>query len=98
MRVWAFHSEKFLQIFLFLSPAESLSVVASPRGEVTLQVGSPLVLTCQVLGLASEVNSGLLVQWMKRGSVSSDAVGSTGVEVLPFSVCTLKKYVLLPVV
>ncbi|XP_005797045.1 immunoglobulin superfamily member 8 [Xiphophorus maculatus] len=61
--------------------AESLGVVSSPRGEVTLQVGSPLILTCEVLGLASEVNSGLLVQWMKRGSVSSDAVGAGGVEV-----------------
>ncbi|XP_022604075.1 immunoglobulin superfamily member 8 [Seriola dumerili] len=61
--------------------AESLSVTSSPRGEVTLQVGSPLILTCEVLGLPSEVNSGLLVQWMKRGSASSDEVGSGGVEV-----------------
>ncbi|XP_070706159.1 immunoglobulin superfamily member 8 [Pempheris klunzingeri] len=61
--------------------AESLSVTSSPRGEVTLQVGSPLILTCQVLGLPSDVNSGLLVQWMKRGSVSSDVAGPGGVEV-----------------
>ncbi|GAA6228023.1 immunoglobulin superfamily member 8 [Lates japonicus] len=61
--------------------AESLSVTSSPRGEVTLQVGSPLVLICEVLGLPSEVNSGLLVQWMKRGSVSSDVDGAGGVEV-----------------
>ncbi|XP_008278961.1 immunoglobulin superfamily member 8 [Stegastes partitus] len=61
--------------------AESLSVTSSPKGEVTLQVGSPLILTCEVLGLPSEVNSGLLVQWMKRGSVSSDVVGTGGVEV-----------------
>lgn len=61
--------------------AESLSVTSSPKGEVTLQVGSPLILTCEVLGLPSEVKSGLLVQWMKRGSVSSDVVGSGGVEV-----------------
>uniref|UniRef100_A0A3P8SHW0 Immunoglobulin superfamily, member 8 n=1 Tax=Amphiprion percula TaxID=161767 RepID=A0A3P8SHW0_AMPPE len=61
--------------------AESLSVASSPKGEVTLQVGSPLILTCEVLGLPSEVKSGLLVQWMKRGSVSSDVVGSGGVEV-----------------
>lgn len=61
--------------------AESLSVTSSPRGDVTLQVGSPLILTCEVLGLPSEVNSGLLVQWMKRGSVSSDEVGVGGVEV-----------------
>ncbi|XP_058487892.1 immunoglobulin superfamily member 8 [Solea solea] len=61
--------------------AESLSITSSPRGEVTLQVGSPLILTCEVLGLPSEVNSGLLVQWMKRGSVRSDAVVAGGVEV-----------------
>ncbi|XP_028303290.1 immunoglobulin superfamily member 8 [Gouania willdenowi] len=61
--------------------AESLSVASSPRGEVTLQVGSPLILTCEVLGLPSDVNSGLLVQWMKRGSVGSDRVGTGGVEV-----------------
>lgn len=38
------------------------------------------------MGLPSEVKSGLLVQWMKRGSVSSN-VGPGGVEVLscPFS-------------
>lgn len=61
--------------------AESLSVTSSPKGEVTLQVGSPLILTCEVLGLPSEVSSGLLVQWMKRGSVSSDSVRTGGVEV-----------------
>ncbi|XP_028262334.1 immunoglobulin superfamily member 8 [Parambassis ranga] len=61
--------------------AESLSVSSSPKGEVTLQVGSSLILTCEVLGLPLEVNSGLLVQWMKRGSVSSNVVGAGGVEV-----------------
>lgn len=55
-------------------PAESLSVKSSPGGEVTLQVGSPLILTCEVQGLPSEVSSGLLVQWMRRGSLSSDGV------------------------
>lgn len=75
---------KAMYPYVFVSVAESLSVTSSPRGEVTLQVGSPLILTCEVLGLPSEVNSGLLVQWMKRGSVSSDAVGG-GVEVLKFS-------------
>uniref|UniRef100_A0A3P9MHD0 Immunoglobulin superfamily, member 8 n=1 Tax=Oryzias latipes TaxID=8090 RepID=A0A3P9MHD0_ORYLA len=61
--------------------AETLSVTSSPRGEVTLQVGSRLILTCEVLGLPPEINSGLLVQWMRRGSVSGDAVSSGGVEV-----------------
>ncbi|KAF7664582.1 hypothetical protein LDENG_00169500 [Lucifuga dentata] len=60
---------------------ESLSVTSSPRGEVTLQVGSPLILTCEMSGLAFGGNSGLLVQWMKRGSGSSDAFGPGGVEV-----------------
>lgn len=78
---------RFLSPHAFLSVAESLSVTSSPRGEVTLQVGSPLILTCEVLGLPSEVNSGLLVHWMKRGSVSSDAVGG-GVEVFKFSFCS----------
>lgn len=54
--------------------AESLSIKSSPSGEVTLQVGSPLILTCEVQGLPSEVSSGLLVQWMRRGSVGSDGV------------------------
>lgn len=61
--------------------AESLSVTSSPKGVVTLPVGSPLLLTCEVLGLPSEVESGLLVQWMKRGSGSSEGVGLGGVEV-----------------
>lgn len=61
--------------------AESMSVTSSPKGKVSLQIGSPLLLTCEVLGLPPEVNSGLLVQWMKRGAVSSDAVRAAGVEV-----------------
>ncbi|KAK2915253.1 immunoglobulin superfamily member 8 [Channa argus] len=61
--------------------AESLSVKTSPKGEVMPQLGSPLLLTCEVTGLPSEVNSGLLVQWMKRGSVSSSEVRTGGVEV-----------------
>jgi len=56
---------------------------------VTLQVGSPLILTCEVLGLPSEVNSGLLVQWMKRGSAGGDGAGAGGVEVISFSLCSL---------
>lgn len=52
---------------------------------MTLQVGSPLILACEVLGLPSEVNSGLLVQWMKRGSASADVAGTGGVEVLILS-------------
>ncbi len=55
---------------------------------MTLQVGSPLILTCEVLGLPAEVNSGLLVQWMKRGSVSSDVAGAGGVEVLILTLLT----------
>ncbi|XP_029005498.1 immunoglobulin superfamily member 8 [Betta splendens] len=60
--------------------AESLSVESSPKGEVTPQIGSPLTLTCQVMGLPAEVKFGLLVQWMKRGSVGS-SVAAGGVEV-----------------
>uniref|UniRef100_UPI003AADA4F3 immunoglobulin superfamily member 8 n=1 Tax=Centroberyx gerrardi TaxID=166262 RepID=UPI003AADA4F3 len=61
--------------------AESVSVTSSPRGEVTVQAGAPLSLTCEVSGLSSAGKSGLLVQWMKRGSASSDLVGTRGVEV-----------------
>ncbi|KAL6112223.1 igsf8 [Pungitius sinensis] len=61
--------------------AESLSITSSPKGEVTLQVGSPLILTCEVLGLPSGVRSGLLVQWMKKGSGSDGVAGSGAVEV-----------------
>ncbi|XP_077430084.1 immunoglobulin superfamily member 8 [Vanacampus margaritifer] len=61
--------------------SESLSVTSSPQGEVTLQVGSPLLLTCEVNGLPSDVNSGLQVQWMKRGSAGGELIGSGGVEV-----------------
>ncbi|KAM7422901.1 hypothetical protein PAMA_010776 [Pampus argenteus] len=82
-RSWQKIAQRMLQIgtLTVQQLAESLSVTTSPRGDVTLQVGSPLILTCEVLGLPSEVNSGLLVQWMKRGSVSSDEVGTGGVEV-----------------
>ncbi|XP_038151478.1 immunoglobulin superfamily member 8 [Cyprinodon tularosa] len=82
-RTWQRIAQRTLDIGnLTVQPlAESLGVTSSPRGEVTLQVGSPLILTCEVLGLASEVNSGLLVQWMKRGSVSGDIAGTGGVEV-----------------
>ncbi|XP_037345935.2 immunoglobulin superfamily member 8 [Pungitius pungitius] len=61
--------------------AESLSITSSPKGEVMLQVGSPLILTCEVLGLPSGVRSGLLVQWMKKGSESDGVAGSGAVEV-----------------
>lgn len=56
-------------------------MASSPKGEVTPQIGSPLILTCEVMGLPAEVNSGLLVQWMKRGSVGSSVL-TGGVEVL----------------
>ncbi|XP_069547042.1 immunoglobulin superfamily member 8 [Brachyistius frenatus] len=82
-RSWQKIVQRTLDIgnFIVQQLAESLSVTSSPSGEVTLQVGSPLLLTCEVLGLPSEVNSGLLVQWMKRGSVNSDVVRVGGVEV-----------------
>ncbi|KAM6976577.1 immunoglobulin superfamily member 8 [Aplochiton taeniatus] len=59
--------------------AVSLSVSSSPTGEVTLQTGSPLSLTCQVSGLPEGGRSGLLVQWMKRGAAGGS--GGSGVEV-----------------
>ncbi|XP_078105015.1 immunoglobulin superfamily member 8 isoform X2 [Sander vitreus] len=81
-RSWQKIAQRTLDIGnLTVQQLESLSITSSPRGEETLQVGSPLILTCEVLGLPSEVNSGLLVQWMKRGSASSDVTGTGGVEV-----------------
>ncbi|KAI5109089.1 immunoglobulin superfamily member 8 precursor, partial [Silurus meridionalis] len=47
--------------------ADSLSVSTIPAGEVTLQPGSPLSLTCQVSGVGSWNRSALLVQWLRRG-------------------------------
>ncbi|XP_017560707.1 immunoglobulin superfamily member 8 [Pygocentrus nattereri] len=47
--------------------ADSLSVSVVPVGEVSLQPGSPLSLTCQVLGAGWWNRSALLVQWMRRG-------------------------------
>uniref|UniRef100_A0A4W5PFC0 Immunoglobulin superfamily, member 8 n=1 Tax=Hucho hucho TaxID=62062 RepID=A0A4W5PFC0_9TELE len=58
--------------------ADSLTVTSTPRGEVTLQLGSPLTLTCEVSGLAPGGRSGLLVQWMRRGTVSSVEVTRYG--------------------
>lgn len=42
-----------------------LNTVASPEGEVTLQIGSPLLLNCEVQGLPTDVYYGLLVEWQK---------------------------------
>ncbi|CAL8380441.1 unnamed protein product [Boreogadus saida] len=63
--------------------AESMTVTSTPSGRVSLQAGSPLTLTCQVSGLPGGGTSGLLVQWLKRGSLPGDAVaaGAGGVEV-----------------
>ncbi|KAG7259543.1 hypothetical protein CRUP_005538 [Coryphaenoides rupestris] len=62
--------------------SESMSVTSIPSGRVSLQAGSPLSLTCQVSGLPSGGTSGLLVQWMKRGSLTGDASAAGGVEKL----------------
>ncbi|KAK0153648.1 Immunoglobulin superfamily member 8 [Merluccius polli] len=72
-------------LWLLIRPcfSESMSVTSTPSGRVSLQAGSPLSLTCQVSGLPSGGTYGLLVQWMKRGSLTSDATaaGAGGVEV-----------------
>ncbi|KAJ7998849.1 hypothetical protein DPEC_G00209230 [Dallia pectoralis] len=60
--------------------ADSLRVTSTPRGEVTVQLGSPLTLTCEVSGLAPGGQSGLLVRWMRIRAVSSDdRVSASGV-------------------
>lgn len=53
-------------------------MTSTPRGEVTLQVGSPLSLTCEVSGVGSWGRSSLLVQWMRRGATSGDGSFSGG--------------------
>ncbi|XP_056292428.1 immunoglobulin superfamily member 8 [Pseudoliparis swirei] len=86
-RSWQKIAQRMLDIGILTVQqlAESLSITSSPKGEVTLQVGAPLILTCEVLGLPAEVNSGMLVQWMKRGSVGRDVAGGDGVQVAQMS-------------
>ncbi|XP_027003125.2 immunoglobulin superfamily member 8 [Tachysurus fulvidraco] len=47
--------------------ADTLSVSTVPVGEVALQTGSPLSLTCVVSGAGPWNRSALLVQWLRRG-------------------------------
>ncbi|MCI4375256.1 hypothetical protein PGIGA_G00107370 [Pangasianodon gigas] len=47
--------------------ADTLTVSTVPVGEVALQPGSPLSLTCLVSGAGSWNRSALLVQWLRRG-------------------------------
>lgn len=56
-----------------------VNTVASPEGKVTLQIGTPLLLTCEVQGLPTDVNYGLLVQWQKSGT--GDGIGVKDKEV-----------------
>lgn len=60
--------------------ADSLTVSSIPKSEVTLQVGSPLVLSCEVSGMGSWSRSSVLVQWLRRG-LGSDSSSGVGVEV-----------------
>ncbi|RXN29500.1 immunoglobulin superfamily member 8-like protein [Labeo rohita] len=47
--------------------ADTLTVHSVPVGDVSLQPGAPLTLTCQVSGVGAWNRSALLVQWMRRG-------------------------------
>uniref|UniRef100_A0A8C6TCK8 Immunoglobulin superfamily, member 8 n=1 Tax=Neogobius melanostomus TaxID=47308 RepID=A0A8C6TCK8_9GOBI len=51
-----------------------IKVMPSPQGEVNLQIGSPLLLTCEVQGLPSQINYGLLVQWTINDGTRSKEV------------------------
>lgn len=53
-----------------------IKVTPSPQGEVNLQIGAPLLLTCEVQGLPPQINYGILVQW-----TLSDGTRSKEVEV-----------------
>lgn len=46
---------------------DTLTVRSAPGGDVSLQPGAPLSLTCQVSGVGAWNRSALLVQWMRRG-------------------------------
>ncbi|ROK31092.1 Immunoglobulin superfamily member 8, partial [Anabarilius grahami] len=46
---------------------DTLTVRSAPDGDVSLQPGAPLSLTCQVSGVGAWNRSALLVQWMRRG-------------------------------
>ncbi|KAM9534381.1 LOW QUALITY PROTEIN: immunoglobulin superfamily member 8 [Salvelinus alpinus] len=75
---WQKIAQRTLEIGnLTVQPLLTLTVTSTPRGEVTLQLGSPLTLTCEVSGLPWG-RSGLLVQWMRRGTVSSEDRALTG--------------------
>ncbi|XP_072307806.1 immunoglobulin superfamily member 8 [Eucyclogobius newberryi] len=54
--------------------ADIIRVMPSPSGEVTLQIGAPLVLECEVQGLPSQINYGLLVQWLVSEGTRSKEV------------------------
>lgn len=63
---------------------DTLSVRSAPDGDVSLQPGAPLSLTCQVTGVGAWNRSALLVQWMRRGptggvEVEVSRVGPDGV-------------------
>ncbi|KAK7898968.1 hypothetical protein WMY93_019821 [Mugilogobius chulae] len=45
------------------------NLTVNELGEVTLQIGAPLVLTCEVQGLSSNINYGLLVQWLVSDNI-----------------------------
>lgn len=53
--------------YLLFAVADTLSVSTVPVGEVALQPGSPLSLTCLVSGAGPWNRSALLVQWLRRG-------------------------------
>ncbi|KAJ8400762.1 hypothetical protein AAFF_G00391160 [Aldrovandia affinis] len=56
--------------------ADTLTVTTTPQGEVILQAGNPLSLTCEVGGVGAWARSALLVQWMRRGAAGDGGVGA----------------------
>ncbi|XP_020774215.1 immunoglobulin superfamily member 8 [Boleophthalmus pectinirostris] len=52
-----------------------IKVMPTPQGVLTLQIGAPLLLTCEVQGLPSQINYGLLVQWLVNDGTRSKEVG-----------------------
>ncbi|XP_033821980.1 immunoglobulin superfamily member 8 [Periophthalmus magnuspinnatus] len=54
--------------------SDIIKVMPVPQGILTLQIGAPLLLTCEVQGLPTQINYGLLVQWLVSDGTRSKEV------------------------
>ncbi|KAL0978891.1 hypothetical protein UPYG_G00177250 [Umbra pygmaea] len=91
--VWQKIAQRSLEVGnLTVQPlANSLKVASTPQGEVTVQLGSPLTLTCEVSGLAAGGRSGLLVRWMRTGTVTGGGTEEEVAQYRPDGVVSWRK-------